>query len=124
MTPSNVPDPKPDTTLTIEHLKPLHLGGASNYINTAASCLGCNNKRTKKRYVRGKDVPIVRLQPKTQQEPRVKKDALFTYIYTIPRDPDTLVLCNLPHDDEDEAIDHFRMIENGPVTLKRKMLNT
>lgn len=59
MTPADVPEPKPPTTVTIEHLKSKTIGGGSNYLNTAASCLACNQQRSQQRAVGRKTVPKI-----------------------------------------------------------------
>lgn len=107
MTAPDVPDPKPGTTATIEHLKGRASGGGSNYLNTAASCLNCNNARAHQRQVGRTTVPRIKV--------RVKK--MFTYAYTTTREPFVLVLANsaLPRE---EAMVVFRENEGSPINLK------
>jgi hypothetical protein len=124
MTDPDVPEPKPPTTCTIEHLKPKAEGGGSNYLNTAASCLACNNGRTKRRYSRGKDVPRVTLrmhhrEAKVLERGRKvpKRIITTTYAYTVPSDTKTLRLANHNLNVEDAML-AIRNDEGQPVTLK------
>ena len=107
MTPADVPDPKPGTTVTIEHLKGRASGGGSNYLNTAASCLDCNTRRSRQRQVGKKTVPRATLVRRRE----------FTYAYTTPSDPVTLVLFNSTLG-RDEAMLAMKKAEGQPINLK------
>jgi hypothetical protein len=106
MTSADVPEPKPLTTLTIEHLKSRTIGGGSNYLNTAASCFGCNTKRSQQRAVGKRTVPPV----------RVVRKRVVTYAYTVPSDPSTLRLFNAGPSRDDML--QLRAREGEPITLK------
>lgn len=116
MTPADVPDPKPLTTVTIEHLKPLAQGGGSNYLNTAASCLRCNNGRSRRKYVRGRDIPKVRLVP-ARAKPKPPEVIGYTYVYTVPSNPFVFVLANMPERGS-QAEEALRLSERMPITVK------
>ena len=106
MTPADVPDPKPDTTVTIEHLRGRAQGGGSNFLNTAASCLGCNQRRSRQRQVGKKTVPRVKVSLKIET----------TYAVTTPSDPETLLLYNSGKRRDDALLD-LRKIAGEPITL-------
>jgi hypothetical protein len=109
MTPADVPDPKPGTTVTIEHLKGRASGGGSNYLNTAASCLDCNNRRSRQAQHGQRTIPRVVM----------KKRVEFTHAYTVDAEPDILVLFNSPLR-RDEAMMAIRKRERQPVTLHHR----
>jgi hypothetical protein len=109
MTDADAPDPKPDTACTLEHKKPTSQGGGDNIINTAAACLKCNRERADKRLKNGKAIPRVKLQAK-------RRFSHYTYAYTVPSEPDVLILCNLPHR-TNEALLKLWKAEKQPITL-------
>lgn len=107
MTPADVPDPKPGTTVTIEHIKPRQRGGGSNFINTAASCLDCNNKRSRQAYVKGKDIPKVKVGVR-----------MMTAAYVATAEPDVLVLFNIRKMRRDDTLLAIRREAGGSFDLK------
>lgn len=111
MTPADAPDPKPGSTVTVEHLKGVAHGGGSNFLNTAASCRDCNQKRSMQVQKGRRTIPRI----------TVRKTVQYTYGYTTPDQPKTLVLMNSPLD-WDEAIEEARSLEGKPITLKSTMV--
>lgn len=109
MTPADAPNPKPGTTVTIEHLKGRKQGGGSSYLNTAASCLDCNSARSRKVYAKGRDVPKVKLMA-------AKPMATAAYVSTA--EPDVLVLMNLQRMRNDEMMMTIRHAAGGSFDLK------
>ena len=108
MTPADVPEPKPGTTVTIEHLKGRATGGGSNWLNTAASCLDCNQRRAQQRQVGKRTVP----------KAVVRRKLIRTYCYTTAAEPFTLVLANSALG-RDAAMLEFRQREQQPINLKQ-----
>ncbi len=93
--------------MTIEHLRGRAQGGGSNFLNTAASCLGCNQKRARQRQVGKKTVPRVTVSLKVET----------TYAVTTPSDPETLLLFNSGKKRDDALLD-LRRVAGEPITLK------
>ena len=92
----------PNTMVTIEHIKDRKFGGGSNYLNTAAVCLGCNNGKDRKIYA-----------PKV----RAVKKIVRTYAYHLHSRPDELILFNSSQK-RDNVLLELRKMENEPFVLE------